>query len=57
MHGGHRHWKYVVIKILVALFIFWCGVQFGELKALVRGGYSGYGMMGGYPSGMMYRGY
>ncbi len=50
MHG-HRHWAHIIIKICVALFIFWCGVQFGELKALLHGGYSsfgGYEMMGGY---------
>lgn len=45
----HRHWQHIIIKVLVALFIFWAGVQFGELKALVHsylGGYGGYGMMG-----------
>jgi len=46
-HGSsdQRHWRHIVIRILVALFIFWAGVQFGELKALVRS-YAGYGMMG-----------
>lgn len=46
---GHRHWQHVIIKVLVAIFIFWAGVQFGELKALVHSyfsGYQGYGMMG-----------
>jgi hypothetical protein len=47
--NGHRHWRHVIIRILVALFIFWCGVQFGELKAIIQtaAGY-GYGshMMG-----------
>ena len=42
MHG-HSSWGNTVVKILLALFIFWCGVQFGELKALVHGG--GYRMM------------
>lgn len=48
LHGmcGQHHWMYVVIKILVALFIFWAGVQFGELKSAIRSGY--YGMMSGY---------
>ena len=51
MHG-HRHWRHVIIKILVALFIFWAGVQFGELKALVHG--SGYfNATYGYGPGMM----
>jgi hypothetical protein len=51
-HGSwnHHHWRHVIIKILIALFIFWCGVQFGELKAMIRAayGYQGYGagMMG-----------
>ena len=43
---GQHHWMHIVIKILVALFIFWCGVQFGELKSAIRSGY--YGMMSGY---------
>lgn len=49
---SQRHWMHVIIKILVALFIFWCGVQFGELKALLH--QAGYGMMGGYGHNQMY---
>jgi hypothetical protein len=57
MCGGHancggrcrqHHWMHIIIKILVALFIFWCGVQFGELKGILRANYGygyGYGMM------------
>ncbi|MDD3531535.1 MAG: hypothetical protein PHV99_03045 [Candidatus Pacebacteria bacterium] len=63
-----HHWMHIVIKIFVALFIFWCGVQFGELKSAIRSalwsGDYGYGMMNSYgiersqgyygvPSGMM----
>lgn len=45
---GHGHWGHIVFKILIALFIFWCGVKFGELNSILRGGYyGGYGMMGG----------
>ncbi|MFA5942060.1 MAG: hypothetical protein WC798_00065 [Candidatus Paceibacterota bacterium] len=68
---GEKHWMHVVIKIAIALIIFWAGVQFGELKGMLRatyGGYSGvnygYGMMGSYGTGnrvygpgMMYRVY
>ncbi len=43
-----QHWMHMVIKIAIALIIFWAGVQFGELKGIIRGGYGGYGMMGGY---------
>jgi hypothetical protein len=63
---GRGHWGHIIIKILVALFIFWAGVQFGELKSVLRAAYSnyGYGMMSSYggnegqsyyygPSGMM----
>jgi hypothetical protein len=38
-HGGMcggmwgHHWGHMVIKIFIVLFIFWAGVQFGELKA------------------------
>lgn len=46
---GQRHWMHVVIKIFIALFIFWCGVQFGELKSMIRAAYLG----GGYGYGMM----
>ena len=51
-HGQH-HWMHLVIKIAIAIFIFWCGVQFGELKGAFRGAagygtYPGYGMMGWY---------
>jgi len=69
MCGGmcrQHHWMHIIIKILVALFIFWVGVQFGELKGVLRGTYGnyGYGMMGAYttndnqgyygrPAGMM----
>ncbi len=56
---GNRHWGHVIIKIFVALFIFWCGVQFGELKGMLDRGYSnyGYGMMGSYgEGGQWYRG-
>ena len=51
---GHTHWAHIVIKIFVAIFIFWAGVQFGELKGMIRAEYSGsgygngYGMMGSY---------
>ena len=52
MHGmcGRRHWMHLLIKILIAVFIFWCGVKFGELQGMIRadhynyGNYSGYGM-------------
>lgn len=48
---GHGHWGHIIIKVLVAIFIFWCGVQFGELKAALHGGY--YGNSGNYGYGMM----
>ena len=56
MHGhGRRHWGHILVKVLVAVFIFWCGVQFGELKSVLHGGYgygyNGYGMMGSYTTG------
>ncbi len=44
---GHHHWGHMVIKIFIVMFIFWAGVQFGELKAAVEnytmGGMGGYG--------------
>ncbi|OYV63817.1 MAG: hypothetical protein B7X03_00050 [Parcubacteria group bacterium 21-58-10] len=52
-HGRH-HWAHIAIKILVAIFIFWCGVQFGELRGMLHGSYGngyggyGYGMMSGW---------
>jgi len=54
MHG-QRHWAHVIIKICVALIIFWCGVQFGELKAVLHRGYpSPYWMMGDYGRNQFY---
>ena len=47
---GRHHWGYILIKIILVIFIFWCGVQFGELKGMLGQGY-GYpneGMMGRY---------
>ena len=51
---GHGHWKHILVKVLVALFIFWAGMQVGELKGILRGyGYGGYGygMMSAYRDG------
>ena len=51
---GRGHWVHIIVKILVAVFIFWCGVQFGELKGALHDRYPqqygnyGYGMMGGW---------
>lgn len=47
MHGPH-FWIRVIVKILVAIFIFWCGVQFGELRGMLHGGYPNYRMMSPY---------
>jgi hypothetical protein len=62
-HFGHHHWGHWVLKIVVVVFIFWCGVQLGELKQELRSNYgpmmnwhgsnqgyyySGPGMMGVY---------
>lgn len=46
---GHRHGGHLIIKILVVLFVFWLGVQVGEIKSILRAGYTG----GGYGYGMM----
>ncbi len=68
MHGMcHHRGARVLGAIIVTLFIFWCGLQFGEMRASFGGerGYygQGYGMMQGngyngygYGPGMM-RGY
>ncbi len=45
---GDSHWAHIAIKILVALFIFWAGVQFGELKAMIHQTYGVHRMMGVY---------
>ena len=50
----HQRIGHILIKVLVALFIFWAGMQFGELKGMLRGGWGGgygYGMMGAYRDG------
>lgn len=47
---GHRHWGHVLIRIVIAIFIFWAGVQFGELRGMLRSEYYGHGMGGSYGS-------
>lgn len=44
---GHHHWGHMLIKLIIVLFIFWAGVQFGELKSMVENSYYS-GMMGGW---------
>ncbi len=50
---GHQHWGHMLIKLLIVMFIFWAGVQFGELKAVVEGNYGG-GMMGAWGDKIFY---
>lgn len=47
-HMCSSHMRHVVIKIVVAVLIFWCGVQFGELKSLLHEGRYDRGMMSSY---------
>jgi len=44
---GHRRVGRIIVSILATIFIFWAGVQFGELKGMLHSGY-GYRMMGAY---------
>lgn len=53
---GHHHGGHLIIKILLAIFIFWCGIQLGELKAMLYHEYPGYGMMGSYGDGNQWYG-
>ena len=53
MYGGHHHGAgHLIVKLIIIVFVFWAGVQFGALKAVADGradGYQrGYGMMGNY---------
>lgn|GEM_PF-1979240 len=51
---GHYHWGHMIIKLFIVLFIFWAGMQFGELKAAVdnfEGGGMGYGHSSYYLNG------
>lgn len=48
---GHHHWGHMLVKVIIILFVFWAGAEFGELKAELRAYHSGgYGaqMMGGW---------
>lgn len=49
---GHHHWSHLLVKVVLAIFIFWCGVQFGELRGMLGHGfgYQNEGMMGWYGS-------
>ena len=50
---GHHHWGHMLIKLIIVLFIFWAGMQFGELKAMVQNSYYS-GMMGGWGGNAYY---
>lgn len=53
MCGGRYGAVHIIVRILLVIFVFWAGVQFGELKGMLR---HGYGPMGSYGGGnMMYR--
>ncbi|NNM83781.1 hypothetical protein HKL94_00995 [Candidatus Parcubacteria bacterium] len=47
MRGGmcRHHFGHILIKLLIAVFIFWCGVQFGELEGILHDGYGNFRMM------------
>ena len=45
---GRRHWVRILIKVVIIVFVFWAGVQFGELKGMLRGEYYRYGMIGSH---------
>ncbi len=49
---GHHHWGHMLIKLIIVLFIFWAGVQFGELKFMIQNSY--YGGMGGFGGNTFY---
>lgn len=40
-----HHFGHILIKIIVAAFIFWCGIQFGELEGILHDGYGNYSRM------------
>ena len=50
----HGHFKHrgvrVLTAVIVIIFVFWCGFQFGEIRTLAGFRHSGYGsmMMGGW---------
>ncbi|MDE1919568.1 MAG: hypothetical protein KGH56_02595 [Patescibacteria group bacterium] len=50
---GHARWARILVKVLVMLFVFWAGIQLGELKGILYAEYGnyGYGMMGGLYDG------
>ena len=59
-YAGHSATR-VLTAVIVLIFVFWCGFEFGEMRTSIVGqmhdGY-GYGMMrGGYYDGGMMGGY
>ncbi len=55
-HHGRRLHRAVraLTAVIVLIFVFWCGFQFGEMRASVGFGHSyGYGMMQNEGYGMM----
>ncbi len=37
---GHHHWSHWVVKAAILLFVFWAGMEFGEVRALLHSDYS-----------------
>lgn len=33
------HWAHQFMRIAIVLFVFWCGVEFGELKGMIKSQY------------------
>lgn len=51
---GHYHWGHLLVKVFIVMFIFWAGVQFGELKATIQNNFYGGSMMGGWGGNSFY---
>ncbi len=45
---GNQHWGHLAIKISIVIFVFLAGVEFGEMKAMIRSDYGQQGMMRTY---------
>lgn len=55
-HGKHKHMTKLITKIAIGLLIFWFGVQFGEMKGMLKSQFGGYKYRHGGVMPMMYGG-
>ena len=52
-HGGKRYLIQVILKIIILILVFWCGVKIGEMTGFIKASYGQKIEQNGFGSGMM----